>query len=198
MQVDVVGDGVGEKKYVLMNHRDISSQIIELVFPNIDSVNFNASPIDLIKTAENIDDRRFSRTGSPNKRERLARFQLKGNIFQHPFFIVVSKPDILKFDGAFQVFRLMNARIGGFLPGIQYGENSFITDHAHLQRIKLVDQLTHRAENHIDIHDEGNHHTERYRAIESPFTSEPNQQTQCDRYNNFNNRKEYGKIPVRP
>src|SRR5690606_23725422 len=101
-------------------------------------------------------------------------------------------------DGAFQVFRLMNARIGGFLPGIQYGENSFSTDHAQLQRIKLVDQLTHRAENHIDIHDEGNHHTERYRAIESPLTSEPNQQTQCDRHNNFNNRKEYGKIPVRP
>ena len=58
--------------------------------------------VNLVESAEQIDDRGFPGTGMPNKRDLFTRFHFERDIPQNVVIIVIGKPDVPKFNLTFQ------------------------------------------------------------------------------------------------
>ena len=86
-----------EKKHILQNHTDIFSQRTQVILLDVNAINHDGAPVDLIKPIEQIDYRRFSRTGCSNQGNRFSGFDIEVDIFQNIVSIVVRKPDVIKF-----------------------------------------------------------------------------------------------------
>ena len=64
---DIFRDRAAEKMCRLDNDRDVPTQIAFPDLPDIDPIKKDASPFDLIKTIDQIDDRGLPRTGRTDK-----------------------------------------------------------------------------------------------------------------------------------
>src|SRR5690606_6266454 len=186
-----------KQEHVMQYGGNGAAQVIELIVADIYAVQPDGAPIDFIEAAEDIDRRRFAGARSAHQRQRFARLHRKVDIFQHPLFVVIGKPHVVKDDFPADVIGPLDAHVGCTLVGIEYGKDAFGTDHAHLQRVEFIDQLADGAENHVDVHNERHNHTGRQGVGEHLFGAVPHQQAEGYRHDDFQHREKDGKIPVR-
>ena len=95
-QCNVVKDGITEQKHILKHHADILSQPSQFIFIDINTIDEYSPTVDLIKTVKQINYRRLPCTGSSNKSNCFPGLDIKVDVFQNIFSVVVSKPDVLE------------------------------------------------------------------------------------------------------
>src|SRR5258708_7795280 len=105
-QTDVAGDRAAEKENLLQDHREILAQRLQIPVAHIHAVQQNPTLLHVVETHQQIGDRGLAGTGVPDERDGLPGSDGERNVLQDPVVVIVSKPDVLKFDTAFRASAL--------------------------------------------------------------------------------------------
>ena len=73
----------GKKMRILQNHRDIFPQLLPVHPADIDAVHRDRAALYIIKTVDQIRDRRFSGSRRTDKGDLLSRLRIERNILQN-------------------------------------------------------------------------------------------------------------------
>ena len=103
---------------------------------------------------------------------------------------------MLKSNFTANMFRFICSFIRCEFIRIQNIKDAFGRHHTHLQGIELIDKFADRPENHVDVHDKGNHDPWGNGICQDLSGAVPNQETCGNGHNDFQNRKEDREIPV--
>src|SRR5215510_14777542 len=95
---DVAGDVARKEKDVLQDYGEIFPQSTQIPIWNIDAVEQNLAPLDIVKPHQQIRDRRLARTGRADKGHRFARRHGEGNVLQNPVFLFIRERDVAELD----------------------------------------------------------------------------------------------------
>src|ERR1043165_781612 len=97
-ETNIALDRSAEQKHFLKHDRKILSQRLEIPVAQINSIEQNSPALNVVKAHQEIRDRRLPGTGVTNKRDRLPRLDRERDVLQHPVFVLISKPNVLKLD----------------------------------------------------------------------------------------------------
>ncbi len=85
-----------EQKHILKHDANVPTKFVAFYILDIDPIDKDPSPLDVVKTTEDIDQRALTCTGWPHDSHPLPRLHLKGDPLQHRFIRIISKPHILE------------------------------------------------------------------------------------------------------
>src|SRR5690606_38477791 len=100
-QGNVFIDGTGEKKNILKNNGYPAPEGGQFVLFDINTINLDRSLPDFVKTVKDVDDCRFSCTGTTDQGQGFSRFHFERNIFQYIVDLIIGKVYLIKLDIAF-------------------------------------------------------------------------------------------------
>jgi hypothetical protein len=105
----------GEQEHILQHDPQLFAQIVLFHLADVDPVDVNAAAVNVVKTCQQIDDRRLSRPRRPDQGDRLARFGVQVNVFEHRDVLFVAKVHLVKTDvSSDSIQRLCIRSIGQF------------------------------------------------------------------------------------
>ena len=122
---DVFAHAGSEEESVLHDKTDLTAQRANGGHLAVTAVKADAAGCWLVKAGDQIDQRRFARTGGPHQGHNLPRLNGKADIVENWMVRLVAKRDMLKLDTAVQPRQWFSARrVGHLFGGIQDGENA--------------------------------------------------------------------------
>ena len=159
LQKDVAADGAGEEEHILEHLTEMAAQRRDLDLLNINAVNQDLALLDIIVAANEGENGGLAGAGGANEGHGLPGFHFEGNALQHPLVRLVGKPNILKFNVAFQVVQFHGiGLIHHFRHHIHNGEDLFGGSEGGLQGIELLrkglDGVKEPAGKHIEGNDD--------------------------------------------
>ena len=134
----------------------MAAQRGDLDLADVDAVNQDLAPLELIVAADQRQNRAFAGAGGPHKRHRLTRVHMEGDALQHPLAGYVAEPDIPKFDFAPHLVQLDG--IGGvhhLRLDVHEREHLFRGGQRRLQPVELLGQVLDGGEELGDVHVKG-------------------------------------------
>src|ERR1700722_6394466 len=137
-QRDVIHNRTRKKKDVLEDHTDTLTQGVEPVVLDADILDGDIAFLNMIEPVEEADDRGLAASGMANDGDRLAGLHRKGNILQHIPVSGVRKTYPVEFHLAFYAGGGIVPLDGDDVIIVEYAEDPFAGDHAHLEYIELV------------------------------------------------------------
>ena len=155
-QDDVAADRTREKEHILQHLPEMAAQRGNLDLADVDAVNQDLAPLELIVAADQRQNRAFAGAGGPHKRHRLTRVYMEGDALQHPLAGYVAEPDIPEFDFAPHLFQLDG--IGGvhhLRLDVHEREHLFRGGQRRLQPVELLGQILDGGEELGDVHVKG-------------------------------------------
>ncbi len=131
-----------------------------------------------------------------HERDRLSRLDRERHVFQHPVFILVSKPHVLKLDAAARAFGFQRLfRRNDRDRQVECLEDAMRRDDRRLQHVVLVGNIANRLKQRLRILDERDERAEREhrvarRVLHHAITAIPDDQRDADRADQIHERKE--------
>src|SRR5947209_5732781 len=80
---DILLNGARKKEDILLNGRNLRTQRIQAPLAHINTIDKDASLINIIDTIDQFRERTFARASLPNNSDRLTRFGMEGDVFEH-------------------------------------------------------------------------------------------------------------------
>ncbi len=99
-QTNIPLDRSAKQKDFLQHDRKVLAQRFEIPVTQVNAVEQNPAALDVVETHQQIRDRSLAGTGVTDERDRLSGFDRERHIFQHPVFVVVSEPNVLKLNSS--------------------------------------------------------------------------------------------------
>src|SRR3546814_3509675 len=109
VKADVAGHGIRKQKHILQYGGNGAAQVVEFVVPDVYAVQSYGAFINLIEAAQDIDGRRLPGACGAHKSQGFTRLYRKVDVFQHPFILIICKPDVVEDNFSTDVFRLQGA-----------------------------------------------------------------------------------------
>src|SRR4029077_21264975 len=112
-------DRAGKQERILQHDAELPAQVLHIEEPNIDAVQEDLSPLDVVEAQQQGDQRRFARPGVSDDGKVLARRNPERNVAQYPVLIAwlrnifISEPHVPKFNFAAWIDEARRVWIGG-------------------------------------------------------------------------------------
>ena len=86
-----------KEKWLLQHNANLAAEFIEVDGPNINTVNFDSTFIDIIKPAQQVHQRGLAGAAAADESDHFARSNLKIDVRQHGGMAIVAERNIFKF-----------------------------------------------------------------------------------------------------
>ena len=88
---NILPNGPGKEKDILLHNANITAQRALLEFTDIDTVNFNTSPLNIVKTGNQVTEGGFTSPGGSDQGHGLPGSNVETNIFQDMLVLLVTE-----------------------------------------------------------------------------------------------------------
>ena len=136
---NIVFDRSAKQKNILQYDCKIRTQVVKVPIADIHAIEQNAALLNVVKPHQQIGDGRFAGACVADKRDALAEVNGKRYVLQHPIFVLVREPDILKFDAARGLAGLFGFDRRRYLElAVKQNKDAVRRDDRGLQDVKFV------------------------------------------------------------
>src|SRR5208282_1192325 len=194
---DVFHHIAGKQEHVLLHVSDFAAKSAELPLAHVEAVNQDSSTGHIVRTVQQLDDRRFSGTRRPHDRYLLSRLDRETQVFQYRFVRTVFEGDAIEHDRPARDCRPLRIRRNRkHLLAFHQGVDFLDRRERRLERAVLGRDLAQRQEKLLSVLDERDQRAQRHQVPNHAAAADPQDNRHRDRTERLHRRELAGFVNV--